>query len=243
MLQAALRVLAAVSVVSAVAVSPAAAAPAAPAADLTSPCGPVTEYRAADWWRTTTNPMIAQAVAATALDENWQWRDDTNTLWRGDTRETVDELFKTGFTPRGEELIPLAEYIVKGGGQSSAHLSTSCEKWVAQKFATYGAAKTGWVYEIEAPGGIDVNATAHLNHYESPYLWNKEVDFPGGVEGRYIKGACKYHLVSTDPDTKVSTFENLGCKKNDGFAPRALERTATALERTATALERAAATR
>ncbi|MFD2119976.1 hypothetical protein ACFSNO_10730 [Streptomyces cirratus] len=80
MLQAALRVLAAVSVVSAVAVSPAAAAP---AADLTSPCGPVTEYRAADWWRTTTNPMIAQAVAATALDENWQWRDDTNTLWRG----------------------------------------------------------------------------------------------------------------------------------------------------------------
>jgi hypothetical protein len=90
---------------------------------------------------------------------------------------------------------------------------------VAQKFATYGAAKTGWVYEIYAPGGIDVNATARLNGYQSPYLWNKEVDFPGGVDGRYLKGACKYHLTATDPDTKVSTFENLGCKSNPAFAP------------------------
>ncbi|MFE1879276.1 scabin-related ADP-ribosyltransferase [Streptomyces diastatochromogenes] len=106
-----------------------------------------------------------------------------------------------------------------GGGQNSAHLSTSCEMWVAQKFATYGAAKTGWVYEIYAPGGIDVNATARRNGYQSPYLWNKEIDFPGGVDGRYIKGACKYHLTYTNPDTKISTYENLGCKSNATFAP------------------------
>ncbi|MEU9414038.1 hypothetical protein [Streptomyces sp. NPDC051000] len=232
MLQAALRVLAAVSLVSAAAVSPAVAAHGAPLApvahvapaalvddDLTSPCGPTVEYRAWDWWRTTTDPRIARPVAAAAANERWQWRSDTNTLWRGDTRETVEEIFETGFTPRGDRLTPLAEYIVKGGGQNSAHLSTSCEKWVAQKFATYGAEKTGWVYEIHAPGGIDVNATAHLNNYNSPYLWNKEVDFPGGVKGRYIKGACKYRLTYTDPATKVSTWEELGCKDNAGFAP------------------------
>ncbi|MGW6819259.1 scabin-related ADP-ribosyltransferase [Streptomyces sp. NPDC055005] len=235
MLKAALRVLAAVSLVSAAAASPAVAAHAAPLApvahagsaapvaaavdDLTSPCGPTVEYRAWDWWRTTTNPRIARPVAAAAANERWQWRSDTNTLWRGDTRETVEEIFETGFTPRGDRLTPLAEYIVKGGGQNSAHLSTTCEKWVAQKFATYGAEKTGWVYEIHAPGGIDVNATAHLNNYNSPYLWNKEIDFPGGVKGRYIKGACKYRLTYTDPATKISTWEELGCKDNAGFAP------------------------
>ncbi|MEU8777399.1 hypothetical protein [Streptomyces sp. NPDC048606] len=219
MLQAALRVLAAVSLVSVVAVTPATAAPVAAEDELTKPCGPTVEYRAWDWYRTTTDKSIDQDVAAGAAGERWQWRSDVNTLWRGDTRETVEEIFDTGFTPRGTQVTPLAEYIVKGGGQNSAHLSTSCEKWVAQKFATYGTAKTGWVYEIHAPGGIDVNATAHLNNYNSPYLWNKEVDFPGGVKGHYIKGACKYRLTHTDPETKVSTFEELGCKDNAGFAP------------------------
>ncbi|SOE06779.1 hypothetical protein [Streptomyces sp. Ag109_G2-15] len=225
MLQAALRVLAAVSLASAVstvAASPAMAVAAA-ADDLTLPCGPVVDYRAWDWWRTTTEPEIARTVAAAAANERWQWRDDVNTLWRGDTRENVDEIFHTGFTPRGKGVTPLAEYIVKGGGQNSAHLSTSCEMWVAQKFATYGAAKTGWVYEIYAPGGIDVNATARRNGYQSPYLWNKEIDFPGGVDGRYIKGACKYHLTYTNPDTKINTYENLGCKSNAAFAPHRTE--------------------
>ncbi|MEU6208329.1 hypothetical protein AB0O18_17120 [Streptomyces sp. NPDC093224] len=248
MLQAALRVLAAVSLVSAAAVAPATAAsvtapsvttapasvPVAAAAaedELTSPCGPTVEYRAWDWWRTTTNTSLARPVASAAAEERWQWRTDVNTLWRGDTRETVDQIFETGFTPRGEQVTPLAEYIVKGGGQDSAHLSTSCEKWVAQKFATYGSARTGWVYEIHAPGGIDVNATARLNNYNSPYLWNKEVDFPGGVKGRYIKGACKFRLVHTDPVTKVSTFEELGCKDNAGFAPYAVDEAALAAAR------------
>ncbi|MGW0365065.1 scabin-related ADP-ribosyltransferase [Streptomyces sp. NPDC002990] len=218
MLKAALQVLAAASLASLAAVTPAVAATPAPGPD-TGPCGPVVQYRAWDWWRTTTDPLIAYAVEAAARAEKWQWRQDSNTLWRGDTRENVEDLFEDGFTPRGGDLTPLSEYIVKGGGQNTAHLSTSCEEWVAQKFATYGAAKTGWVYEIDAPGGIDVNATARVNGYESPYLWNKEIDFPGGVEGRFIKKACKYHLVKTDPVTKVNTYENLGCKNNRDFAP------------------------
>ncbi|MFI1105226.1 hypothetical protein [Streptomyces melanogenes] len=240
MLQAALRILAAVSLVSVAAVAPATAAPAvhtalpAPVAlddELTKPCGPTVEYRPWDWYRTTTNIRIERDVAAGAADERWQWRNDTNVLWRGDTRETVEEIFKAGFTPRGDVLTPLSEYIVKGGGQNSAHLSTSCEKWVAQKFATYGAEKTGWVYEIYAPGGIDVNATARLNNYNSPYLWNKEIDFAGGVKGQYIKGACKYHLTHTDPQTKVSTWEELGCKNNAGFAPYKVDVSALAVAR------------
>ncbi|MFE3251692.1 hypothetical protein [Streptomyces sp. NPDC059209] len=210
--------------------APAPAPVLAPTLD-TGPCGPVTEYRSWDWWRTTTNPLIAGDVREKSVSERWQWRNDDNTLWRGDTRENVEDLFDEGFTPRGDTMVPLAEYIVKGGGQDSAHVSTTCEKWVAQKFATYGSAKTGWVYEIDAPGGIDVNATAAVNRYESPYLWNKEIDFPGGIEGRYIKKACKYHLVKTDPKTKVNTYDNLGCKTNKGFQPLTAEPAAAPAEK------------
>ncbi len=218
MLKVALRVLAATFLLSA-AITPSAAAAPAAEDETTAPCGPVVEYRAIDWWRTTTIPQIARSVAAKASSERWQWRNDVNTLWRGDTRETVEEIFRTGFTPRGDQLTPLAEYIVKGGGQLSAHLSTSCDVSVAKRFATYGAEQTGWVYEIYAPGGIDVNATARVNNYQSPYLWNKEIDFPGGVDGNFIKGACKYRLTGTDPVTNEKTWEQLGCKENSGFAP------------------------
>ncbi len=237
MSKAVLRVLATAFLFSVTTVAPAAAAPTPPAApiaaedDTTAPCGPVVGYRSWDWWNTTTNRTIALPVAATAVKERWQWRHDVSTLWRGDTRETVDEIFRTGFTPRGDRLVPLAEYIVKGGGQSSAHLSTTCDKSVAQRFATYGVEQTGWVYEIYAPGGIDVNATARLNNYQSPYLWNKEIDFPGGVKGRYIKGACKFHLTGTDPVTNEKTWEELGCKTNADFAPYRTDRAAYALTR------------
>lgn len=236
MSKAVLRLLATSFLFSVTAVAPAAAAPAAPALpaapaaapaaaedDTTAPCGPVVRYRPGDWWKTTTNRSIALNVAATSVKERWQWRHDVNTLWRGDTRETVDEIFRTGFTPRGDRLVPLAEYIVKGGGQSSAHLSTSCDKTVAQRFATYGAQRTGWVYEIYAPGGIDVNATARVNNYQSPYPWNKEIDFPGGVKGRYIKGACKFHM-TVDPVSEEKSWEELGCKDNADFAPYATDR-------------------
>ncbi|MFF3724212.1 hypothetical protein ACFYYM_17825 [Streptomyces erythrochromogenes] len=231
MLKVALRVLAATFLLSAAITPSAAAAPVAAEDETTAPCGPVVEYRAIDWWRTTTIPQIARSVAARASSERWQWRNDVNTLWRGDTRETVEEIFRTGFTPRGDQLTPLAEYIVKGGGQLSAHLSTSCDVSVAKRFATYGAEQTGWVYEIYAPGGIDVNATARVNNYQSPYLWNKEIDFPGGVGGHFIKGACKYRLTGTDPVTNEKTWEQLGCKDNTGFAPYKSEPTAYTLAR------------
>ena len=64
----------------------------------TGPCGPVGQFRSSDWWRTTTSPSISPAIRHAAADENWQWRDDINTLWRGDTRDKVQQLFDDGFT-------------------------------------------------------------------------------------------------------------------------------------------------
>lgn len=187
----------------------------------TGPCGPTGGYHPWEWAQTSTNLGLQQQVDDAAVSEDWYWRHDVNTLWRGDTRDDPEPIFEGGFTPLGTNLVPLAQFIVGGGGQGSAHVSTSCERWVAQGFATGGATHTGWVYAIQAPGGIDVNATARMTHLESPYLWNKEIDFPGGIQGRFIEGACKYHWLGTDPKTNASIYENLGCRTNSHFHPMA----------------------
>ncbi|MET9882775.1 hypothetical protein ABZZ20_06340 [Streptomyces sp. NPDC006430] len=184
----------------------------------TGPCGPTGAYRASEWAQTTTDRGLRPQVDLAALREDWYWRHDGNTLWRGDTRPDPEVIFRSGFTPLGTDLTPLAKWITGGGGQNTAHVSTSCERWVAQGFATSGG-NDGWVYAIQAPGGIDVNATARQTGIESPYLWNKEIDFPGGVQGRYIQGACRYHWAGQDPQTNANIYQNLGCVTNSHFRP------------------------
>ncbi|MEU1087261.1 hypothetical protein ACFYPN_25430 [Streptomyces sp. NPDC005576] len=184
----------------------------------TGPCGPTGGYRSSDWERTTTNRALRADVDKAAISEGWYWRHDDNTLWRGDTRPDPRALFRSGFTPLGTVLTPLSQWIIGGGGQNSAHVSTSCDRWVAQGFAT-GGGKDGWVYAIQAPGGIDVNATARMTGIQSQYLWNKEIDFPGGIQGSFIEGACQYHWAGKNPQTNVDIYENLGCVTNPAFRP------------------------
>jgi hypothetical protein len=184
----------------------------------TGPCGTTGGYRSSEWRQTTTDRGIQPQVDLAAVREDWYWRHDVNTLWRGDTRPDPAAIFRSGFTPLGTDLTPLAKWITGGGGQNSAHMSTSCDRWVAQGFAT-GGGKDGWVYAIQAPGGIDVNATARMTGIESPYLWNQEIDFPGGVQGRFIEGACQYHWAGQNPETNANIYQNLGCVTNSGFRP------------------------
>lgn len=184
----------------------------------TGPCGPTGGYRASEWLQTTTDPTIQPEVDLAAVREAWYWRHDVNTLWRGDSR-APQTIFPTGFKPRGTDLTPLLQWITGGGQQpNAAHLSTTCERWVAQEFAA-GGGVDGWVYAIQAPGGIDVNATARQTGLVSTFLWNKEIDFPGGVEGRFIEGACQYHFVGRDPQTNDRIYRNLGCVTNPDFRP------------------------
>ncbi|WP_235613994.1 scabin-related ADP-ribosyltransferase [Streptomyces olivochromogenes] len=172
-----------------------------------------------DWAQTTTDAGIQPKVDLATLKEDWYWRHDSNTLWRGDTRPDPEPIFLNGFPPKGSDLTPLSQWIIGGGTQNSAHLSTTCERWVAQGFATGATGSTGWVYAIQAPGGIDVNATARQTGIESQFLWNKEIDFPGGVQGRFIQGACQYHWAGKDPQTNANIYQNLGCRTNSHFHP------------------------
>ncbi|MFF0142785.1 hypothetical protein ACFYRN_40940 [Streptomyces sp. NPDC005227] len=108
-----------------------------------------------------------------------------------------------------------------------SNLSTSCDRWVAQGFAT-GGGKDGWVSAIQAPGGIDVSATARMTGIQSRYLWNKEIDFPRGVQGGYIEGACQYHWAGQEPETNANTYKNPGCLTNKHFRPAENHRAAPA---------------
>ncbi|GAA3835062.1 hypothetical protein ACFS5L_31120 [Streptomyces phyllanthi] len=187
----------------------------------TGPCGPTGAFKVSDWAQTTTDSGIRRQVNLASMREGWYWRHDDNTLWRGDTRTDPEPIFRDGLTPFGDDLTPLAEWITGGGGQNTAHLSTSCDRWVAQYFATSGANNpqhTGWVYAIQAPGGIDVNATARMTGIQSPYLWNKEIDFPGGVQGRFIQGACQYQWIRPEAG-KPDIYKLLGCRANSRFNP------------------------
>ena len=47
----------------------------------------------------------------------------------------------------------------------------------------------------------------------------KEIDFPGGIQGRFIQGACRYHWVGADPQTNANIYQNLGCRTNSNFRP------------------------
>ncbi|CAG6391423.1 hypothetical protein NMG29_23095 [Streptomyces cocklensis] len=184
----------------------------------TGPCGPTGGYSASDWRQTATDPSIQPKVDLAAISEDWYWRHDVNTLWRGDTRPDPQAIFRSGFTPKGTDLTPLPKWITGGGSQTTAHVSTSCDRWVAQGFAT-GGGKDGWVYAIQAPGGIDINATARMTGIQSQFLWNKEIDFPGGIQGRFIEGACQYHWAGQNPQTNVDIYQNLGCVTNANFRP------------------------
>ncbi|MEW2398521.1 hypothetical protein [Streptomyces sp. NPDC046862] len=184
----------------------------------TGPCGPTGAYKQSDWSQTTTDLGIQPQPDLVAIREGWYWRHDDNTLWRGDTRPDPEPIFRNGFTPLGSTLTPLAEWITGGGGQNTAHLSTTCARWVAQAFATGGTQHIGWVYAIQAPGGIDVNATARQTGIQSPYLWNKEIDFPGGVQGRFIEGACQYQWIRP-PAGEPDIYRLLGCRTNSHFSP------------------------
>jgi hypothetical protein len=188
----------------------------------TGPCGRTGGYNPSEWAQTTTALGLEPQVDPAAVREDWYWRHDGNTLWRGDTRDPDTRnpapIFEAGFTPKGTDLTPLAQWIVTGGSGNTAHVSTSCDRWVAQSFATGGTGNTGWVYAIQAPGGIDVNATARKTGIESTFLWNKEIDFPGGIQGRFIQGACQYHWAGRT-ETGVNIYQNLGCRTNPHFRP------------------------
>lgn len=98
----------------------------------------------------------------------------TPSTFRGDTR-SPSQIFDEGFWPVGDDLDLLRH---AEGYPNSGYGATSRSPGVAADFGPN-------VYEVRAPGGIDVNAALGSR---SPLPWALEIAYPGGVPSSCIVG-------------------------------------------------------
>jgi hypothetical protein len=130
------------------------------------------------------------------------WRSNCDELFRADGRGP-DVVFGEGFRPRDvvNGQYDLEAYVLQN--QPSPFVSTSYDHDLYKKW------KSGWNYYIDAPGGIDVNATIG---YTQKYASQKEVAFPGGIASRFIVGVCPV-------DTATKTEVIAECERNPNYVP------------------------
>ncbi|MCW2943369.1 MAG: hypothetical protein JWR24_86, partial [Actinoallomurus sp.] len=103
-----------------------------------------------------------------------------------------EAVFRDGLLPKGEQLVHLLDHVYNSP-PDTAYVSTSRSVHYLRD-STYNdpgsaAALHGryrWRYDVQVPGGIDVNATLDI---ASPFPDQQEVAFPGGIHPRYIVGA------------------------------------------------------
>lgn len=103
------------------------------------------------------------------------WRESHEPLYRNDNRHPT-EIFEQGFHPWDSSNNDLFGYVE--GNHKSAFVGTTTDpdaNWVKK-----------YRYEIDAPGGIDVNQTLPNNKYADT---DKEIAFAGGIDRKHIKGA------------------------------------------------------
>lgn len=130
--------------------------------------------------RSNPHPEVAvKDVDTSGLPKNTKWRTTDEPLYRFDDRPP-EEVFVDDFEPKDPNNMDLYNYVDKN--KESGFVSTTTEE---HPKPFYGQ---DYVYEIDAPGGIDVNGTFGKN---SPHPNENEIAFPGGIDSKYIKGAWK----------------------------------------------------
>ncbi|MER5888734.1 hypothetical protein ABT160_33320 [Streptomyces sp. NPDC001941] len=105
-----------------------------------------------------------------------KWRDTREQLFRNDDRPP-NVVFNEGFKPPNDYNTDLDSYVNEN--EPSVFVGTTSNVDFASKWGGK------YVYDIDAPGGIDVNES----FYDSPYEHEGEIAFPGGIKPEYIKGA------------------------------------------------------
>ncbi|MCZ1008338.1 hypothetical protein O1L68_18055 [Streptomyces lydicus] len=108
-----------------------------------------------------------------------QWRDHAGPLYAFSSW-SARRVFEDGLRPGGDEWIHPIDHVYGDDRSTSAWVSATAN------LSTGPSRDSGWRFGIEAPGGIDVNATLGL---ASPFPDQWEVLFPGGVHRRFIQGA------------------------------------------------------
>ncbi|MFJ1744631.1 putative T7SS-secreted protein [Streptomyces sp. NPDC088116] len=114
-----------------------------------------------------------RSVDVSRLPEDAVWRRTDEPLWRNDDR-SPDEIFRDGFQPWDTSRTDLDRYVRYN--EHSSYVGTTRDP------------DLGWGskyrYDVDAPGGIDVNQSIPDN----PFAREQEIAFPGGVRSENIKG-------------------------------------------------------
>ncbi|MYS26331.1 lonely Cys domain-containing protein, partial [Streptomyces sp. SID7804] len=121
------------------------------------------------------------------------WRDHDGPLHRF-SPDGPERVFREGLKPYGPEMVHLIDHVYGGSSlvPDTVFASTTANRDYVRDSARanpLGAPalfhRYRWRYDVEAPGGIDVNATLGL---ASPFPDQEEVLFPGGIDRRFIRG-------------------------------------------------------
>ncbi|PBC69548.1 hypothetical protein BX265_6877 [Streptomyces sp. TLI_235] len=153
-------------------------------------------HGATSWTYNGDDPAEAAAASNTdvsRVEPRPRWRTDNRTLYRAAAAEP-ENVFEYGFQPDkadnqhtfedgSSSNVSLNDYVSYGHGRTSMYVSTTRRREFAEQFDGEGRRH---VYAIDAPGGVDVNATLGGWH---AYRHEDEVAFPGGVHRRHVVGA------------------------------------------------------
>ncbi|MDP9865448.1 MULTISPECIES: scabin-related ADP-ribosyltransferase [Streptosporangium] len=123
------------------------------------------------------------------------WRRDRPPVYRADNRPP-EEVFEQGFHPRDTSMTNLDDYVNRN--RPSAFVGTSTRQDIDNVLPRR------YVYEVDAPGGIDVRDTFSTYGTNGARLYHEqEIAFPGGVHRRYISGAWPEGVPKT-PENFIS---------------------------------------
>ncbi|WP_067172426.1 scabin-related ADP-ribosyltransferase [Microtetraspora niveoalba] len=140
---------------------------------------------------------VDRSVNVKAITPSPVWRTDRLILRRADDRHP-DQVFGPGFHPRNPRNTDLESHL---RFEESAFVSTTRLDNPMDIFPTR------YLYDVDAPGGIDIVETMGSALRTAH---QREVAFPGGIEGRFIKGARPY-------DEATGTFGDY--IPNPGYRP------------------------
>ncbi|MER5888807.1 putative T7SS-secreted protein [Streptomyces sp. NPDC001941] len=117
-----------------------------------------------------------RSVDVSKIPDHAQWRTTDEPLWRNDNRPP-DEIFRDGFKPWNNHNTDLDGYVRHN--EQSVYVGTTRDPDLGWS--------TRYRYDVDAPGGIDVNKSIPDNIFAN----EKEIAFPGGVRTENIKGVTE----------------------------------------------------
>lgn len=138
----------------------------------------------------------------TSANPRLVWRTDKRTLWRGDGKDNVQQVFANGMKSNAMSrgyAEPEREFdwgCHKVSSFRSNFVSTTFKKDTALNFLANGS---GWIYEIVAPGGIDQQRSIGSDNS----TFEQEISFPGGIQSKYVKQACRYEKYELVADSCI----------------------------------------